>query len=295
MTMYRTQRSSAVMTALVLSLALCSAVAFATSAPADGNNTKLSETQPRETQLSKIITGEHRSESHVARNTSRHPIETLNFFELQPDMTVVEIWPGGAGWYTEILAPYLKPKGKFYAAHFSPHSSVKFFRTSLDKFQTKISAHPLHYEAMTITALGIPKEITLAPPGSVDRVLTFRNVHNWLKYEENGLEVFQAMYNALKPGGILGVVEHRAPADYTLKEMQQSGYTSEAFTIALAEKAGFELLDKSEINANTKDSKNHPKGVWTLPPTLRLKDKEREKYLAIGESDRMTLKFVKPR
>ena len=285
MKMYRTKRSSAVMTTLAFALTLCSAFTLATSAPIDGKNTRLSE----------IITGEHRSESHIARNTSRHPIETLNFFELRPDMTVIEIWPGGSGWYTEILAPYLKPQGKFYAAHFSSHSSVKYFRTSLDKFQTKMSSHPPQYEAVTITALDIPKETTLAPPGSVDRVLTFRNVHNWLKYEKNGLEVFQAMYLALKPGGILGVVEHRAPADYTLKEMQQSGYTSEAFTIALAKKAGFELLDKSEINANTKDSKDHPKGVWTLPPTLRLKDKEKEKYLAIGESDRMTLKFIKPR
>ena len=285
MKMYRTKRPGAVMATLAFALTLCSAFAHATSAPIDDENTKLSE----------IITGEHRSESHIARNTSRHPIETLNFFELRPDMTVIEIWPGGSGWYTEILAPYLKPQGKFYAAHFSSHSSVKYFRTSLDKFQTKMSGHPLQYESVTITALDIPKETTLAPPGSVDRVLTFRNVHNWLKYEKNGLEVFQAMYLALKPGGILGVVEHRAPADYTLKEMQQSGYTSEAFTIALAKKAGFELLDKSEINANTKDSKDHPKGVWTLPPTLRLKDKEKEKYLAIGESDRMTLKFIKPR
>ena len=245
--------------------------------------------------LNKIITGDHRTKSHIARNASRHPIETLTFFELEPNMAVVEIWPGGAGWYTEILAPYLKEQGKLYAAHFSPNASREYFRDSLAKFQTKILADPEQYGAITVTSLHAPKETALAPPNSVDRVLTFRNVHNWLKQEENGLKVFAAMYEALKPGGILGVVEHRAPKGFTLEEMQRSGYTTEAFTIALAKKAGFKLLDKFEINANTKDTKDHPKGVWTLPPTLRLGDKEKEKYLAIGESDRMTLKFIKPK
>ncbi|PCJ21758.1 MAG: methyltransferase [Gammaproteobacteria bacterium] len=246
------------------------------------------------TTLSKISAGDHRSESHIARNANRHPVETLAFFDIQPDMTVVEIWPGSGGWYTEILAPYLKDSGKLYAAHFDPNSSVQFFRKSLKKFQAKIADHPDHYGALAITALGAPQELDIAPANSADRVLTFRNVHNWLQQDENGLAVFQAMYKALKPGGILGVVEHRAPDHFTVREMRKSGYSSETFTIALAKKAGFKLLDKSELNANTKDTKDHPNGVWSLPPTLRGDVEKQQKYLNIGESDRMTLKFIKP-
>lgn len=245
--------------------------------------------------LSQIIEASHRSTENISRNSTRHPVETLKFFELERDMTVVEIWPGADGWYTEILAPYLRDKGTFYAAHFAADSEVKFFRDSLDKFKQKTAKYPNIYDKIILSELDAPRKVTLAPPGSADRVLTFRNVHNWLRQDENGYYVFKAMYEALKPGGILGVVEHRAPADFSLEDMQTSGYTTEAFTIALAERAGFKLLAKSEINANPKDNKHHPKGVWTLPPSLRLGDQDKEKYLAIGESDRMTLKFIKPK
>jgi len=247
-----------------------------------------------ETALPQLTKGNHRSAEHIARNTYRHPIETLAFFKVSDEMTVVEIWPGAGGWYTEILAPFLKDKGTLYGAHFASDSKEKFFTDSLNKFKQKTAQHPEIYNKIILTELDAPRKVILAPPGSVDRVLTFRNVHNWLRQDENGLAVFKAMFDALKPGGILGVVEHRAPADFSLEQMQTSGYTTEAFTIALAERAGFKLVAKSEINANPMDTKDHPKGVWTLPPTLKLGDKNKEKYLAIGESDRMTLKFVKP-
>jgi predicted methyltransferase len=244
------------------------------------------------TALQQAISGEHRSTVHKARDQYRHPLQTLEFFGVKADMQVVEIWPGGAGWYTEILAPYLKNVGKLYAAHFPADSTVPYFQKNRQKFQDKINARLDIYGKVIITELHPPDRVTLAPDNSVDRVLTFRNVHNWIKSGQVA-SVFNAMYRVLKPGGILGVVEHRNNPGGTQDESAQSGYVTEAKVIEVAEQAGFILLDKSEINANPKDSRDHPKGVWTLPPTLRLKDKERAKYLAIGESDRMTLKFIK--
>ncbi len=207
-------------------------------------------------------------------------------------MTVVEIWPGGAGWYTEILAPFLKDRGKLYAAHFAGDSSVPYFQKNLKKFVNKIKIQPEIYGKLELTELDPPKKQVIAPEASADRVLTFRNVHNWMK---NGTaeKVFQAMYKALKPGGILGIVEHRGNDSLPQDPKALTGYVREDYVIELAQKSGFILLAKSEINANPKDTKSHPKGVWTLPPTLRLKEQDREKYQAIGESDRMTLKFIK--
>ncbi|MGR9052058.1 MAG: class I SAM-dependent methyltransferase [Gammaproteobacteria bacterium] len=239
--------------------------------------------------LSEILNGAHRSEENKARDRYRHPVETLKFFEVDETMTVVEIWPGAAGWYTEILAPYLRDKGKLYAAHFSEHSDVAYFRNSLKSFVDKIHTRPDIYGKLELTVLQPPEAVDIAPKASADRVLTFRNVHNWIKGGRADA-VFTAMFEALKPGGILGVVEHRGADNLS----PDSGYVSEKTVIALAEKAGFKLSDESEINANSRDTKNYPAGVWTLPPTLRLNDQDRDKYLAIGESDRMTLKFVKP-
>jgi len=246
----------------------------------------------KNTLLQQAIDGNQRSEQHKNRDQYRHPLETLTFFELEPTMTVVEIWPGGKAWYTEILAPYLKEKGKLYAAHFSANSEIPYFTKNLQKFNDKIKAQPEAYGNITVTTLQPPQFLEIAPKGSADRVLTFRNVHNWMKNNQANI-VFKSMYDALKPGGILGVVEHRALADSKQDPKALSGYVTEAHVISLAEKAGFTLLAKSEINANSKDTRNHPKGVWTLPPSLRLKELDKEKYLAIGESDRMTLKFIK--
>ena len=245
------------------------------------------------TLLQHAIEGNHRSIEHKNRDQYRHPQQTLSFFEVKPDMTVVEIWPGGKGWYTEILAPYLKEKGKLYAAHFSANSDIPYFTKNLKKFEDKTKSQPEIYSNIAITVLQPPEFMEIAPAASADRVLTFRNIHNWMKHDQAD-SVFKAMYKALKSGGILGVVEHRAPEDTEQDPKAISGYVTEAHVISLAEKAGFKLIDKSEINANAKDTTFHPKGVWTLPPSLKLKGQDRENYLAIGESNRMTLKFTKP-
>jgi len=244
------------------------------------------------TPLQQAINGVHRSEQNKSRDQYRHPQRTLTFFEVKPEMTVVEIWPGGKGWYTEILAPLLKDQGTFYAAHYSADSGIPYFTKNLNKFNDKITAQPEIYGKIIITTLQPPQTIDIAPKGSADRVLTFRNVHNWMKNNQADA-IFKAMFDALKVGGILGVVEHRAKADSIQDPKALSGYVTEDHTIKLAEKAGFTLLARSEINANPKDSTIHPKGVWTLPPSLRLKEQDRENFLAIGESDRMTLKFIK--
>lgn len=243
--------------------------------------------------IQQAVDSSHRLESHKARDQYRHPQQTLEFFEVEDDMTVVEVWPGAAGWYTAILAPLLNEKGTFYAAHFSADSKVPYFRSSLKKFKEKTAARPDIYGNLILTELQPPERLSIAPEGTADRVLTFRNVHNWMNSGQ-AETVFKAMYSALKPGGILGVVEHRNPVDTVQDPAAKSGYVTEEHVILLAENAGFKLLARSEINANPKDSSNHPEGVWTLPPSLRLKELDRENYLAIGESDRMTLKFIKP-
>lgn len=242
--------------------------------------------------LQQVIAGDHRSETNKARDVYRHPVETLDFFGLRDNMTVVEIAPGG-GWYTEILAPFLKDNGKYYAAGFDPDSDQEFARKGAARFQAKLAEQPELYGHTVVTVLAPPHKTAIAPAGTADRVLTFRNVHNWMA-AGTADEVFAAMYQALKPGGILGVVEHRGDPAVAQDPKAKSGYVNEAYVIALATKAGFKLAGRSEINANLKDTKDYPEGVWTLPPTLRLKDQDRERYLAIGESDRMTLKFVKP-
>lgn len=266
----------------LLSLAILFAVAAAiiASTPSHAGDARLAE----------IVSGDHRTQKYAARDKYRHPVETLTFFGIRPDMTVVEIWPGG-GWYTEILAPYLKDEGKYYAAHRNRETDNKRILAGIKRYDAKLAARPDLYGKVTVTQLSRNKT-AVAPEGSADMVLTFRNVHNWMKFGFDST-IFEAMHKALKPGGILGVVEHRADPDAFPDPQALSGYVQEAQMIELAEAAGFKLIAKSEVNANPKDTRDHPKGVWTLPPSLRLKDKDREKYLAIGESDRMTLKFVK--
>jgi predicted methyltransferase len=233
-----------------------------------------------------------RTPDNLKRDIYRNPNETLSFLEIKPTHTVVEIWPG-KGWYTEILAPYLKDKGQYYAAHFNETSDVNFFRRMRASFDEKIEQAPNSYNKVTTTDFEPPKVINIAPANSADRVLTFRNVHNWMR-SESEQAAFNAFFTALKPNGILGVVEHRAPNSFSHKKMISSGYVSENYVKLLAKNAGFEFIGASEINANAKDNKIHAKGVWTLPPSLRLADTDKAKYLAIGESDRMTLKFRKP-
>lgn len=242
--------------------------------------------------LQKIISGDHRSEKYKNRNKYRHPAETLDFLGLEKTMTVVELWPGG-GWYTEILAPYLKQSGIYYAADRQANPDSAYVTRSKAAYLKKIESRPDLYDKVTITEIGSDKSV-IAPKGSADMVLTFRNWHNWMR---TGFEttVMKASFEALKPGGILGIIEHRENPDADQDPRAKSGYVKQALVIKIAESAGFKLIESSEINANAKDSRNHPEGVWTLPPSLRLKDKDRAKYLAIGESDRMTLKFIKPK
>jgi len=248
------------------------------------------ETQAQDDRLKEIIAGDHRSAENRARDQYRHPLETLTFFGIRPDMTVVEIYPG-RGWYTEVLAPYLKGSGTFYAAEHPGDPSYEAVQRSLEAFDQKVKDAPELYGEVKRTKL--TKDGDIAPPGSADLVVTFRNMHSWMGAGTED-EAFAAMFRALKPGGVLGLVQHRGDPSVKQDPKAGSGYVNEDYVIALAKKAGFELAEKSEINANPKDTKDYPKGVWTLPPSLRLGDEDREKYLAIGESDRMTLKFVKP-
>ncbi|HUL40445.1 MAG TPA: methyltransferase [Burkholderiales bacterium] len=245
--------------------------------------------------LDQAIAGNQRDAKSKARDRYRHPKETLLFFGLKSNMTVVEIWPG-AGWYTEILAPVLRDRGRLYEATYALQSKAtpEIRREIGREYLKTLAQHPGTYDKIILTELQAPEYTSIAPRGSADMVLTFRNVHNWAK-DGNAEATFKAFYEALKPGGILGVTDHRAKPGTTLQDMIRSGYVTEDYVIELAQRAGFRLVAKSEINGNPKDSKNYPKGVWTLPPTLRLGNQDREKYLAIGESDRMTLKFVKPK
>ena len=235
--------------------------------------------------LSAAIQSEDRSAKNVVRDQYRNPAETLSFFEIKPNMTVVELSPGG-GWYTEILANYLHEPGMLIAAHFDKDSKVGYFKRGRANFEKKIASSSM-YSNVEIVDLSS----NLAKEGSVDAVITFRNLHNWLGPQMDS--IFANSFKALRPGGIFGVVEHRANPGTSMEEMKKSGYVTEEHAIRVAKKHGFTLVSTSEINANNKDTKNHPKGVWTLPPNLRLKDVEKEKYIAIGESDRMTLLFKK--
>jgi predicted methyltransferase len=239
-----------------------------------------------------ILAGEHRSPEHKARDKYRHPAETLGFFGLRPGSTVVEIWPGG-GWYTEIIAPYVREQGRFIAAGFDPESEIEFIRVAAGRYREKLDEYPELYGQAETAVLMPPDKLDFVAPESVDLILTFRSIHNWMPRDSADMMI-AAMYQALKPGGVLGVVEHRGIPSIPQDPQAKTGYVNQEYAIDLIEKAGFVLNGSSEINANSADIKDYPEGVWTLPPTLRLKAQGRETYRAIGESDRFTLKFVKP-
>jgi len=241
--------------------------------------------------MQNAIAGNHRSDKNKARDQYRNPAETLEFFGIKPESSVVELWPGG-GWYAEILVPYLKNAGTYYAANFGSTDS-EYRNKANAALAEKFASNAAVYGTPKVTALNPPTQTLLAPSNSVDFVLTFRNVHNWL-VRDTEEDVYEAAFNALKPGGIFGVVEHRANETSDAKEQAKTGYVSEAHVIEVAERVGFKLIGKSEVNANPNDTKDYENGVWTLPPSLRLKEVDKDKYLAIGESDRMTLKFQKP-
>ncbi|HEY4368486.1 MAG TPA: hypothetical protein VGN07_14715 [Steroidobacteraceae bacterium] len=241
--------------------------------------------------LAKAIASPQRTAELVRRDQVRHPQQELEFFGIKPDMTVVEIAPGG-GYWTEILGPYLHDKGTYYTA-ISPRAASERSAQAYDGWKKKLDDNKAMYGKVKISELG-RDSYTPAPAGSADMVLTFRNVHNWMGA---GIadEVFASFFKALKPGGILGVEEHRGSNAVPQDPKAASGYVREDYAIQLAEKAGFKLVSKSEMLANPKDTKDYPKGVWTLPPTLTLGDTDRAKYMAIGEADNFVLKFAKPK
>jgi len=241
--------------------------------------------------ISHALDGEHRAAGNRERDAYRHPLETLLFFGIKPDMTVLEAWPGAAGWYTEILAPLLAEHGRLYVAQPPAAPGNPYVSTTLAGFSARLAARPDVYGKVTITSLG-PDGGEIAPAGSCDMVVTFGNVHNWMNlgYAQRA---FESMARALKPGGILGVVDHRAAPARPQDPRAGNGYVNEDFAISLIESAGFELVARAEINANPKDTKDYEQGVWALPPAYRAGNRDRDRYQAIGESDRFTLKFRK--
>lgn len=246
--------------------------------------------------IDQVLAGDWRPAANQARDQYRHPRETLAFFGVTPEQQVIEIWPGG-GWYAELLAPLLRDHGSYVGvipdpAPLADAKARASTEANNQKLRERFAARPELFGKARLVEVDSASPV-LGPPGSADVVLTFRNAHNWVM-ASNEQVMFKAFFAVLRPGGTLGLVDHRAAADQPPAEMKTSGYLPEAYVIALAEGAGFKLVGKSEINANPKDTKDYPDGVWTLPPRLAKGDVDRVRYLAIGESDRMTLRFVKP-
>jgi predicted methyltransferase len=237
-----------------------------------------------------VLASPARPDAERARDVYRHPKQTLLFFGLRPEMTVAEISPG-TGWYTRILAPLLRDHGRLIAAQDPPGSpGVDRERAA---FRAVLNGDAARFDRVELADFA-PGGTPFAAPGTVDLVVTFRNVHNWMA-EGQAEAAVAAFYRALKPGGVLGVVDHRGNAMVPQDPKARSGYVNQAYAVKLIEAAGFRLVGVSEVNANPKDTKDYPRGVWTLPPTYAEGDRDRAKYRDIGESDRFTLKFVKPR
>ncbi|MEL6258464.1 MAG: hypothetical protein AAFQ67_05355 [Pseudomonadota bacterium] len=290
--------------AAIFSLAMSLAGCGPTNAPSEATGTDaavveaVAADENEALSIEAVLAGDWREPEAKDRDVWRHPAETIAFFGIEPSQTVVETWPGG-GWYTQILAPYLNAGGGRYIAAGFPNT-IDFFRNAQARFDDAYVGAPEIYGPIEQSVFA-PAGAGLAPEGEADAVLTFRNVHNWMSqgYES---EFFDQAFKALKPGGVLGVVEHRLPSGSAQDPQATNGYVHEDYVIALAEAAGFEFVGSSEINANPKDTADHPFGVWTLPPVGRTSDADGgtpdgfdpEIYKAIGESDRMTLKFVKP-
>ncbi len=277
--------STTVVVATIAAVALTAALVLTSCATRSNRQTT---TQA----LDVILAGTQRSEENRARDPYRHPKDTLLFFGIRPEMRVLEVWPE-PGWYTEVIAPLVRDKGKYYAAVIAPNPDSRNLTNRLDGYRTKLASRPDLYdkvEVVTFTTDGSD----IVPPGSLDMIVTFRNIHNWMARDQ-APQAFAAMYKALKPGGVLGVVEHRGVRGVPQDPKAKSGYVDEDYAVKLIEAQGFKLEAKSQVNSNPRDTKDYEQGVWTLPPVYRLGDKDREKYAAIGESDRFTLKFVKLR
>jgi predicted methyltransferase len=241
--------------------------------------------------LTGILAADYRAQENRARDRYRHPKETLLFFGIRPEMSVLEVWPE-PGWYTEVIAPLVRDKGKYYAAVIAADPQSQYITQRLEKYRQKLGERPDLYDHVAVVSFPADGSDAV-PPASVDMVVTFRNIHNWMSRGTTA-QAFATMYRALRPGGVLGVVEHRGNPAVAQDPNAKSGYVNEDYAIKLIEATGFRLVGKSQVNANPRDTKDYEQGVWTLPPTYRLGDKDHDKYAAIGESDRFTLRFVKP-
>ncbi|MDB4929661.1 MAG: methyltransferase [Myxococcaceae bacterium] len=239
--------------------------------------------------LDAALAGAHRPAADSARDQYRHPRETLTFFGVHPGQTVIELSPGG-GWYTAILAPLLHDSGSLSCAVPAATGPRAQYHA---RFRTFLATRPDLYGNVRVSTLEPPATIELGPDASADVVLTFRNLHGWIN-DHAAEQVFAAVFRVLKPGGVFGIEEHRANPGADPATSSRNGYVPEAHVIALATAAGLVLDERSEINANPRDTKDYPEGVWSLPPTLRQGETDRARYLAIGESDRMTLRFRRP-
>jgi len=241
--------------------------------------------------LTGILAADYRAQENRARDRYRHPKETLLFFGIRPEMSVLEVWPE-PGWYTEVIAPLVRDKGKYYAAVIAADPESKYITQRLEKYRQKLAERADLYDHVAVVSFPADGSDAV-PPASLDMVVTFRNIHNWMSRGSTA-QAFATMYRALRPGGVLGVVEHRGNPAVAQDPQAKSGYVNEDYAIKLIEAQGFRLVGKSQVNANPRDTKDYEQGVWTLPPTYRLGDKDHDKYAAIGESDRFTLRFVKP-
>jgi predicted methyltransferase len=285
---------------LLVVAAVAAAVSIHAPETSAGRKTLAKQTGKSEADAAKLsaaIAGSWRDAQNTLRDKFRNPQQTLSFFSVGPKETVIEITPGGGGWYAEVLAPYLREHGRYTAAMVDPATLPEgrgrdFQQKALDDLKARLAKSPAQFDRAQIATFD-PKAPRFAEPGTVDTVLTFRNVHNWTGTPGRAEAYFKAFYEALKPGGTLGVVDHRAKPGTDPEKMKTSGYLTEAVVIKLATDAGFRLDAKSEVNANPKDSADHKNGVWTLPPTNRHDPEDAATYRAIGESDRMTLRFVK--
>ncbi len=242
--------------------------------------------------LTAAVNSDFRPAGDKARDVYRHPLQTLSFFGIRPNMTVVELWPFG-GWYTEILAPYLHDHGTYYAAAMDPSSPSAEDQRYNRELTAMLAAHPNVYGKVQVTVLA-PHKMQLAPDGTADLVVTFRNLHNWA-WAGIEKDVLAAAFRALKPGGILGIEEHRSNDAGFIPKNPAVGYVGEQYAIDLIQSVGFRLAGQSNVNRNPKDTKDYPQNVWSLPPTYAEGEKDRARYAAIGESDRFTLKFIKPK
>jgi predicted methyltransferase len=275
--------SAAVVTGYALAVAAIAVLAAACAAGSSRQSTAEA--------LTVILAGDQRPAEERARDAYRHPKETLLFFGIRPELRVLEVWPE-PGWYTAVIAPLLREKGKYFAGVIAEDPSSKYITHRLEEYRARLAARPDLYDRVAVVT--VPQDGGDAvPPGSVDMVVTFRNIHNWMG-RDHAAQAFRTMYRALKPGGVLGVVEHRGNPAVPQDPKAKSGYVNEDYAIKLIEAQGFRLVAKSEVNDNPKDTKDYEQGVWTLPPTYRLGAKDHDKYAAIGESDRFTLRFVKP-